>query len=94
MKRLIVVEWEDSPGMDEAACDHLQVVGNELMTWLVDQGYVDPAISMEPSTLTDAMRWYADNPSFNLDGGRRARLALGEGNPTDLQWQKERAHGR
>lgn len=51
MKRLIIVEWETGPesGTDEEACDLLEKVGYQIMDFLVDEGYVDPAISMEPS---------------------------------------------
>ncbi len=89
MKRLIVVEWETGPdsGTDEEACDHLEMAWHGVMEFLVDRGYVDPVITMEPSTVFEALQHYIDHPSFSLDAGRKARLALGEGLPTDQKPQ-------
>lgn len=79
MRRLIIVEWETGPesGTDEEACARLELIGHELMGFLVGSGYVDPAVSMEPSTLHDALQYYVDHPSFSLDAGKRARTAMG-----------------
>jgi hypothetical protein len=91
MRRVVTVDWDtsDESGTDEEATHYLRIAVDSIMAWLCDEGFENVAITMEPDTRTEALRWYVDHPSFNLDGGRRARLALGEGTHTDLEWQKQ-----
>lgn len=54
MKRLIVVEWDEGAGATDAeAGEYLQVAGDSIMAWLIDAGYENVVITMEPGEGTN-----------------------------------------